>query len=126
MTGERLADATAICLSGACLVHCLGLPLLLAMLPWLVPSSLQNEDFHRVAVCLALPVSVFALRRSLRTAPTIVVLAALGLALLGAGLLVESEPIEVAVSVAGAALLAIAHWWNQQLRRLQTPGRIRT
>ncbi|MEE4301171.1 MAG: MerC domain-containing protein [Pseudomonadales bacterium] len=117
MVRRNLADGAAIGISLLCLVHCLALPTLIALAPWLIPGFLVDESFHLAAVLIALPVSAIALASSLRARPTVVVLAGLGLALLLTGAFVEEETLEVSITVCGALLVASAHIRNLLLQR---------
>ncbi len=116
MTAKTLSplDASALGLSCACLVHCLALPILSAMSP-LIGVFAEQEWLHAAFVLAALPVSGFAMWRSIQSARSwgFVALALVGLALLGAGAFVESfEAHETTLTVAGALTLASAHLWR--------------
>lgn len=113
-------DAFAVCASATCMVHCLGLPLLLAALPALLNRIDPGEGFHVLVLALAVPTSAFALiqgwRRHRAFAPLAV--GALGLLLMAGGIVFASrELIETAVTIAGSLLLAGAHIANWRLRR---------
>ncbi len=113
-----LLDGLGMTVSGACLVHCLALPLMAAWLPALGAFLHWPEEVHLVAVLLAMPVAAAALipgwRHHGRILP--LVLGASGLAGLAAGLLVDSRPLaEAALTVAGAIALAGAHIGNWRL-----------
>jgi hypothetical protein len=113
-------DPAAMSLSVACLIHCLGLPLLLTVVPWAVPSLLQNESFHLWAVAAALPLSLVGIGLGFRQhrSAALVVLAAVGLgALLFGALLAEGERSEVLVTLFGATALLVAHSRNWILSR---------
>ena len=112
MVHKALADRAAISISFLCLVHCLALPSLVAVVPWLVPGFVVEESFHTIAVLAALPVSAIALAGSLQARPLVVATAALGLALLFAGTRMHGELLEVSLSVSGALLVAFAHLRN--------------
>lgn len=118
MIRRNLADGAAIGVSLLCLIHCLALPTLLAITPWLIPGFMVDESFHVAAVAIALPVSALALANSLRARPLIVMLAGLGIALLLAGTLVHEEYLEVSLTVCGALLVACAHLRNLYLQRV--------
>lgn len=113
-------DGAATCASAACLVHCLILPLVVALLPALAGTLDPGERFHRLVLLFAIPTSAFALvpawRRTGATAPLLTGLA--GLILLGAGV---SLPLhagwETALTVAGSVALAAAHVANWRARR---------
>jgi hypothetical protein len=90
---QRLLDALAIGASTACLVHCLILPALLVLLPALAAFLAVPEEFHLWALLFAIPTSAAALlagyRRHRQIGPALP--AALGLALLAAGVLAGSS-----------------------------------
>lgn len=100
-------------LSALCLVHCLGLPWLLASLPVVaraaLPEALRDTEWLHAA--LIVPVLLISgpvlLRRRPGLVLTIVVLMAF--AALIAGLWVENEVTERALTVSGAALIMVAH-----------------
>ena len=54
-------DSLGVLLSGICIVHCLALPLLLALLPFLGGSLLGGHSFHEYLLLAVLPVSLVAL-----------------------------------------------------------------
>jgi len=119
----RWLDALGMGASALCLVHCLGLPLLIAALPAIAARIDLGEGFHLAVLLFALPVSGFALiegwRRHRGLAPLFV--GAAGLALLALGLAFENRvAIETGVTVAGSLLLAgahIANWRRRPARR---------
>ena len=113
-------DRVAIGASGACVVHCLALPLVLAMLPFLGTVIFIPESFHLWMLVLAVPVALLALvaGRALhgRNAPLIIGVAGLAALTVGAVLLSEGA-LETGVTVAGGVTLAFAHAMNARLRR---------
>jgi hypothetical protein len=117
-------DRLAIGASGACLVHCLALPLLIAGFPAASQFLALPEAFHLLAVAAAVPVSAWAMIRGYRHHGLLLPasLGFLGLVLLGAGALSGAEEmLETGLSVAGSLVLAFAHLRNWQLRG---PGRV--
>lgn len=58
---QRRMDGFAIVASLACLVHCLGTPLLILMLPVLASSLLADETFHLLMLLWVVPASCIAL-----------------------------------------------------------------
>lgn len=113
-------DGFAVCASAACMVHCLGLPLLFAALPALATRFDLGEGFHLVMLLIALPTSALALvggwRRHRAFVPLVV--GAAGLALMALGVVFSSrEALETAVTVAGSLMLAGAHIVNWRYRR---------
>ncbi len=119
-----MMDAGAMLISGLCLVHCLALPLLLALLPLAAASFVADEHFHRWLLLAIVPVSALALvsgcrrHRSLRVllcgaaAVTLLVFAAYGNSMVGLSPLGESI-----LTIAGGLLLAAAHFINLRLHR---------
>ena len=59
--GRARADGIAVFLSGACLVHCLLLPLAVTVLPIAQASLLEEQTFHLLMLLVILPTSLFAL-----------------------------------------------------------------
>lgn len=120
--GARWLDGFAICASSLCMVHCLGLPILFALLPVLAARIDPGESFHLLMLALATPTSLFALAQGWRRGGP-VSLFVLGIAGLGAmatgGLLVHGAVAEAVWTVAGSAILASAHWmnWRRMTRR---------
>ena len=115
-------DFVAATLSTACLIHCLALPILVAILP-LSMTWLENEWVHRLLVLIALPVSGVAIANSLRREEGLAFpLAAVGgLALLIVAAFIEAlHDYEVSVTVAGSLLLAAAHIgrWSTRHRQM--------
>lgn len=112
---SALLDAGAIALSGLCLLHCLALPLLAAMLP-LMGVWAEAEWVHALFVAIAAPVTGFALWRAHRQhrLPVLAMAAALvGLLLLLAGAMGwPSHEAETSMTVVGSLLLASTHVWN--------------
>jgi len=110
-------DASAITLSGLCLIHCLALPLAAAFLP--VAGVLAEAEWvHKAFVAAALPISGFAILRSLNSpgGGIFSALAIAGLGLLVAAAFVENlHDHETPLTVTGAGLLASAHIWRWRL-----------
>lgn len=113
-----LLDKTAIGLSAICAIHCLALPVALALLPSLALLPVADESFHLLLVWLVLPTSVVALALGCKRhqqwqvlawgiagLAVLVFAAALGHDLLG-------ENLEKWTTVAGASLVATGHVLN--------------
>ena len=114
-TVARRFDTIAVVLSGACLVHCLLLPIAAAFLP-LLSHAANAEWVHWVFVALAVPTSFLALRhhgnRSLRI-NALRVIATLGLVFLACGALGwPSHAAETLMTVIGGLILAGVHIVN--------------
>ena len=117
-------DGLAISLSAACAVHCLVLPVLLALLPALSEWLDLPESVHLRLLLCALPVSLFVLGSASlrdRDGRTALLIGLGGLTLMGSALLAPSEGAETALTLAGASLLALAHIRNW-LRRVACPA----
>ena len=107
-------DASAVGLSGLCLIHCLALPLMAAALP-LAGVVAEAEWVHRVFVAAAVFISGFAIFRSLTAKGGLLfpLTAATGLALLCAAAFAEPlHAFETPLTVLGALILAFAHIWR--------------
>lgn len=119
----RGLDALALLFSGLCLVHCLALPLLAAMLPLAASSIVTDERFHQWLLIGVVPTSVLALGWGWRRHHSRLVLwlGVAGLALIsyaafGPQLHGLSSFAERALTIVGALLLGGAHLRNYQLR----------
>ena len=116
-------DASAITMSGLCLVHCLALPLMAALLP-LAGVAAEAEWLHKVFVAVAIPLSGFAVLRGAtgRGRAGFVILATSGLALLVSAAFVEAlHDIETPLTVSGALLLVGAHVRRWRSRNCNCP-----
>lgn len=117
-----LLDGLALCASSLCTLHCLGLPLLFALLPAFASRIDPGESFHLVMLALAVPTSLFALAQGRRRhggwAPLLIGIAGLALMSVGA-LMAKSVLTETLWTVAGSLLLAGAHIlnWRRGLAR---------
>ena len=114
-------DKAAVILSGLCLVHCLALPVFVAVLPFV--SELTDGHLHAQLLVLVIPVSVFAFTLGFRRHGSwpIVGFGVLGMAVLAlGGTYVHSHygiAADRAVTVAGSAVLAVAHFFNSRRSR---------
>ncbi|MDB5456633.1 MAG: hypothetical protein JWP92_2218 [Caulobacter sp.] len=108
-------DLASIGLSSLCLIHCLALPALAAVLP-LVAVWARAEWVHGLFVACAAPITGLALWRAHRahpSPPALLILAGLGLAALLLGAVGWPRPAwETPVTVVGSLALATAHLWN--------------
>jgi hypothetical protein len=108
-----LLDRLAILLSGLCLLHCLLGALLLSGL--VVAGGMLSHDVHVVGLALALPLAAVALWRGVRVHGRLGVLltGACGILLMAASVFaVHAGDLEMALSVSGVVVLALAHVWN--------------
>jgi hypothetical protein len=118
---DDLIEGIAVGATIACLVHCLALPLLIAIIP-VIPAVLPiPEHFHAIALGLAIPATGGALfagyRRHRVAAPLLA--GTMGLLLLTLGATHwEATPLETPVTVLGSLCIAAAHLVNWRYRRL--------
>ena len=61
-------DSAAISLSALCLIHCLGAPFVLSVLP-ILAAGFEAEWLHKAFVVAAVAISLLALSRSSMVAP---------------------------------------------------------
>ncbi|MFP4208184.1 MAG: MerC domain-containing protein [Wenzhouxiangella sp.] len=112
-------DQAAICLSAACLLHCLGAPLLLVLAPWLSLGVLGEEWFHLALVVAIIPLSLIAFRRGpgrgdrrrvLR--PGLAGLGLITLAAVSEAFHIMDHTVAAVLTSVGGILLIIGHWRN--------------
>jgi hypothetical protein len=117
--GIDWVERAAVGASALCLIHCIGLPLLLAALPALSSFLPIPESFHVWVLAFAVPTSALALftgRHHHRRAHPLMIGAA-GLILLATGaLFLLGGRWETPVTVLGSLCLALAHIANWRLR----------
>lgn len=108
-------DRAAIGASLVCLAHCLILPGVFLLAPFLASVLAFPEDYHVWALVAALPLSLFAIVTGYRVHGTRlpVILAVLGLVALTIGALwLHSEVWEALVTSVGGVVLIVAHMIN--------------
>lgn len=112
-------ERAAVGASALCLIHCAGLPLLLAALPALSKLIALPDSFHVWVLGFAVPTSGAALFLGYRghRAWSPLFAGGIGLASLSAGALVLlGGPFETPVTIAGSLCLVSAHVANWRLR----------
>ena len=118
---QPLADKTAITLSLLCALHCLAVPLLLAVLPTLSGLGLADERFHLWIVLVVIPISAFALTLGCKRHgdKLVLITGAAGLALLCTTPLLEHDLLtemgERLTTLVAAGLIAASHVRNYLL-----------
>lgn len=121
LTGKL--DKTAVMLSGLCLVHCLLLPLVIAVFPVLGLSFVSHETFHQLILIVVIPTTLIALGVGVarHRSRAVALLGLTGIvALIAAAFVVHdmgSAALERWATVAGGVILAAAHIRNFQLSR---------
>ena len=63
---RNITDKFSICLSMCCIMHCLALPALILILPSISTLWINDEQVHVYLVLLAIPISLFAMAKSLK------------------------------------------------------------
>jgi hypothetical protein len=106
-------DRVGILLSGLCAVHCLATLVLVGALG-LGGGALLDPALHRVGLALAILIGAvaigFGVARHGRREPLFLGLA--GLSLMAVALAVGHGVTEAVATIAGVALVALAHWRN--------------
>jgi len=119
---DRL-DRVGVLLSGLCAVHCL-LGIVLVGFLGLGGQMLFAPEVHRIGLALAVAVGFVSLSlgvlRHGRIEP--IVLGVTGLGLMTAALFVEHGMPEAVLTIAGVALVALAHIRNLYGRNLHKPA----
>lgn len=113
-------DRAALTGSAVCMVHCLALPLLIAVAPASSAVLAIPESFHRWILLLAVPMAIVALiaGHARHAGKWPILVGGLGLALMGIGAFLVPEGLaETAITVVGSVLVAGAHIGNWRLRR---------
>ena len=114
----RLMDRGAILLSGICLLHCLTLPLVIALLPFI--SSLGGRHFHAQVLLVVVPVSLAAFTPGFRRhgSKGVIAWGAIGIALLLFGATIAHDSYGIVAdrvfTIGGALILAAAHFFNSR------------
>ena len=63
---KQFSDKLSICLSLCCILHCIALPIIILMIPSFASLWINNEKVHVILVLFAVPISLFAMAKSLR------------------------------------------------------------
>ena len=63
---KQFSDKLSICLSLCCILHCIALPVIILMIPSFASLWINNEKVHVILVLFAVPISLFAMAKSLR------------------------------------------------------------
>lgn len=125
MSPSKYFDQIAIALSALCIVHCLAVPILVAVLPIAAVTFGSDAHFHEVMLWLVVPTSVvgFGLGMRIHRRAGIVMTGAIGICVIATAALWGhsswNQLLEVLISVVGSLVLATAHWQNfREVRRL--------
>jgi len=118
---QSFSDKAAISLSLLCTLHCLALPLAVALLPSMAALSLDDEAFHLWMLLAVMPISVFALTMGCKKHRRyhIVLTGSIGLFILAMTVFLGHEMLgetgEKALTLVGASIIALGHFWNYRL-----------
>ncbi len=116
---SEILDNTGACLSFACAIHCLAMPLLVVALPLLGLGFLASEPTERVlllgAIVLAVGSITWGIQHHRQWRAFLILLAAM--TFIGIAKTVEVGSFEVVFHSLGAVLLAAAHLLNRYLCR---------
>ena len=63
---KQFSDKLSICLSLCCILHCIALPFVILLIPSFASLWINNEKVHVILVLFAVPISLFAMAKSLR------------------------------------------------------------
>ena len=108
-------DQFGILISSICLVHCLALPIVIALLPAWEPLLPPDSWVHPLLIGLALPITGLALARGYRAHRDgrAAAYGIVGLAMIALGAFLGTAPLMVVgLTVAGGLLVAVAHIIN--------------
>ena len=120
---QAITDKLAISLSLLCTIHCLALPIVVVLLPSFAAMVFEDEAFHVWMVVAVIPTSVIALTMGCKQHQlySVLLIGVIGLGVLGAAAFLGEERLdetgEKAVTLLGAALIALGHAWNYYLCR---------
>jgi hypothetical protein len=124
MVLSKYFDRLAITLSTICIVHCLAMPLVIAILPVAAFTFGGDGHFHSLMLWFVVPTSVLGFGLGLRVHGrfSIVALGGVAIATLAAAALwghsAWDPSVEVFVNVLASVLLAATHWRNfREVRR---------
>ena len=118
---QHPADKIAISLSVLCVIHCLATPMLIVFLPSVASVWMESELLHMWMVVAVLPTSVLALtlgckkHRNLKVVVGGIVGLACLLVAVASEVLGFGEVFEKSLTLLGATLISIAHYFNYRL-----------
>ncbi len=125
MLFSRYFDRIAIVLSTVCIVHCLAMPFLLAVVPIAALVVDGDGHFHALMLWLVVPTSVlgFGLGYRVHHRSGLVMQGAIAIGILAVvafwGHGAWSTSVEVFVNIVASVALASAHWRNfREVRRV--------
>lgn len=117
----EILDKAAVALSGLCLLHCLALPFVIVLLPFL--NEVAIDPWHAPMLLVVMPVSAFAFTLGYRrhANPGVIAVGAAGMLLMVIGGTLAHYLLGLAadriLTISGAVVLAAAHYRNSRLSR---------
>ena len=112
-------DRVAMSLSALCLLHCLLLPIFIAVLPLL--AQFNDRHFHAQMLLVVVPVSLiaFGLAYPRHRNKTIIAWGLIGIAIMFVGGTIAHDEFgklaDTTLTIAGSLILATAHYFNNRL-----------
>ena len=118
MSRIAVLDRFSIGFSTLCLLHCLAVPVLVSVVPVFATFALADERFHLALVALVVPTSVIALCLGCRLHKSrrILICGFAGVFVLVVAAILGGQHLgeigETVLTVLGASVVALAHWFN--------------
>ena len=118
MSRIAVLDRFSIGFSSLCLLHCLAVPVLVSVVPVFATFALADERFHLALVALVVPTSVIALCLGCRLHKSrrILICGFAGVFVLVVTAILGGQHLgeigETVLTVLGASVVALAHWFN--------------
>ena len=118
MSRIAVLDRLSIGFSTLCLLHCLAVPVLVSVVPVFATFALADERFHLALVALVVPTSVIALCLGCRLHESrrILICGFAGVFVLVVAAILGGQHLgeigETVLTVLGASVVALAHWFN--------------
>lgn len=117
MLFEKISwDKIGIFLSGLCAVHCLIVPVILALMPLWSLGFILNSWAHPIFLILIMPILLLSIKQS-KANGRISALFFIGISLLILAWLIHpmiGHTAETITTMIGSAMLIIGHWQNQR------------
>jgi len=129
LTSPGLLDKIAVTLSSLCLLHCLTLPLLIVVLPFL--AQLDADHFHIQMLVVILPISIIAFTLGYRRHcnKCVITWGVIGMLLLIIGGTIAHSAYGIIadriLTICGALIIAVAHYFNNRLSRHSVLGLVK-
>lgn len=126
---SSLLDKGAVALSSICLLHCLTLPLLIVVLPFL--AQIGEDHFHVQMLVVVLPVSIIAFTLGHRRYRNkcVITWGVVGMLLLVIGGTITHSSYGIVadrvLTICGTLIIAAAHYFNNRLSHHSTLGLVK-